>query len=312
MKLERHQHLPQPIEIQEFAAIADRTYRPENPSSAWAVRDALLALAQNKEAIWHLLAAAVEEWLQQNLPAEQASYYILYRGRTYSIRATIWLPESRVSEMAKLQNGVFAYDYPHNHNFDLVTVGCFGPGYETDIYSIGALDSQTRVGDLVDAEFLGRHRLSPGTVLFYEAFDDVHIQVPVDELSVALNFLPRSPLHRERPQHAFEVVGPNTLRVSGTPLCEEAREIWAMRLLGKLHHAGFGVGGSLQRMASERGSAPAAVFARGVVDGCTDARRIHDEVVGALRGGASANYRRIAGTVRQQRGANDVTLDGGA
>ena len=96
--------------------------------------------------------------LAESLPSEQASYYVLYNCPSYSIRATVWLPENGSSEIGILENAVFAYDYPHNHNFDLLTVNCFGPGYETDLYRIAPLDSSVGSGAMVDAECLGRHR----------------------------------------------------------------------------------------------------------------------------------------------------------
>lgn len=301
MKIEHTPQMPASASVGDVIELARTTYQPEEPSSAWEMRHALLALAQNREVIWQLILESLMRRLATPLPSEQASYYVLFDCPDYSLRATVWMPENGSSEVAVLENGVYAYDYPHNHNFDLLTVNVFGPGYETDLYSIEILDSDTCIGEVVAAEELGRFRLRPGAMLFYEAFTDVHVQIPVEEISVALNFMPRASYYRTRPQHAFEVAGNNGLRVSGSPLCEEARELWAMRLLGKLVHTGVDVTGMLDNVRTKASHCAVGRFAGEIISLVDDPDRFQEMLVREQSGAATVNYRPIARSARALR-----------
>jgi hypothetical protein len=76
--------------------------------------------------------------------------------------------------------------------------------------------------------------LSPGAVFLYEACRDVHTQLPVNDITVTLNFLPLRPEDHARPQLIFEVLDDWHLRVSGVPLSPEGREMSAIRMLATL------------------------------------------------------------------------------
>jgi hypothetical protein len=290
------------LTLAQFIEVADGIYDPYRPESIWEVRNPLVALAQNNEEIWRLLLYALSQRVAMAIPTEQAGYFILYNGKRYSVRATVWLPEGLMPEKNMIENGVFAYDYPHNHNFDLLTTVVMGDGYETEIYEVPMLPKDTVIGTLVDCRYRGRHHLRKGTVFLYNACTDVHIQVPVRSLSVALNFLPRSPLTRERSQYAFDIVSDTQFRISGAPLSTEARELLALRLLAKLYINGFPVKHWMNRIEEARDGSRVGHVARRYLSFGQDSEGMHDFVADELMlGGASSNYHNIARNVRQRR-----------
>jgi hypothetical protein len=205
-----------------------------------------------------------------------------------------------------IENGVFAYDYPHNHTFDLLTTVVMGDGYETDIYTIEELPKDTEMGAEVACLFKGRHQLKKGTVFFYEACTDVHVQVPVQSLSVALNFLARSPWMHERSQYAFDILDDRHLRVSGSPLSSDARELLAIRLLAKCRSSGMPVGNQLELIAEKRAGSRVGDTASRYLSYDGDRDAMHQMIANELYlGAASSNYHLIARNVRERRIARD-------
>lgn len=86
----------------------------------------------------------------------------------------------------------YSYGLVHNHNFSFLTQTVLGPGYRTEIYEIEPnspriFGSQVKISNREDLI------IHPGRVLLYEGDTDVHVQHPVSELSVTLNFLVSRP-----------------------------------------------------------------------------------------------------------------------
>ena len=107
----------------------------------------------------------------------------------YGIRLNKWKPFGH--RQIDMQTDVgLTYDLAHNHDFQLLTKGIWGSGYQTDLYRF---ESDTALGafdEAVDLRFQGRLQLTKGSVLWFEEFRDVHVQRPPDELSLSLNFIP--------------------------------------------------------------------------------------------------------------------------
>ena len=104
------------------------------------------------------------------------------------LRANIW---PALSDHAYRASGgtPFAYELPHDHNFDFLTLGYFGPGYASDYweYNFAALDGV--IGERAGLRFVERSTLSPGKLMHYRAHLDVHSQLPPASLSVSLNIM---------------------------------------------------------------------------------------------------------------------------
>jgi hypothetical protein len=149
----------------------------------------LKELANNKTFLLDLLFAELTdaaEFQSANLYGPQV--LILHRAEKYFVRANVWKP---ISEMEKAVPD-FQYDVCHDHNFDILTVGYFGPGYRARTYTYDASTVVGALGEKVELIPGGIFTLDLGKVALYRAKKDVHIQLPPDELSISLNVIPRN------------------------------------------------------------------------------------------------------------------------
>ncbi|WP_313244798.1 hypothetical protein [Stenotrophomonas rhizophila] len=132
--------------------------------------------------------------------------FMLHRTEHYFIRAAVWTPpEGRTGEE------IFFYEDPHDHNFELLTLGYEGPGYETVLYEYDHDQVVGDVGEIVDVRFLERTRLSRGRVMFYRDSKDIHVQFPSDDFSISINVVvPKMQMNR---QYSFDMdLSPETTR----------------------------------------------------------------------------------------------------
>ncbi len=106
----------------------------------------------------------------------------------FFIRANIW-PSAGEHMMRASGSASFVYGLPHDHNFDFLTIGYFGPGYWSDYYEYEYEDVAGWRGEPVDLHFAERSRLEEGRILHYRAHRDVHAQHPGEALSVSINIL---------------------------------------------------------------------------------------------------------------------------
>jgi hypothetical protein len=84
----------------------------------------------------------------------------------------------------------FAIGLPHDHNFNFLTLGYFGPGYWSDYYLYDYEEVLGWTGEPVPSlRFVERSRLEQGKLMLYRAHLDVHTQLPADSLSVSLNVM---------------------------------------------------------------------------------------------------------------------------
>lgn len=249
MRIETLPGVDRAISLEDFLDRAGN-FDPYDPESTWAMREPLAALALNRTWLFEAVTQSLRKRLASPWAREQPSYFVLHNCPTFGLRANIWLPERKRAQ-AVLENAAFSYDFPHDHNFDILSVTCFGSGYETDIYTYGGLSAAVAIDDIVEVEPLGRRRLSPGTAFMYEACRDVHTQLPADDITVTLNFLPLRLEDHARPQLIFEVLDERHLRVMGVPLSPEGRELSAIRMLAKLASVSAGDPAGLRGIAAE-------------------------------------------------------------
>lgn len=109
-------------------------------------------------------------------------------GGEFFLRANIW--PSRDEHAFRASGGdAFVYGLPHDHNFDFLTIGYFGPGYWSDYWEYDYEAVAGAIGEKAGLRFVVRSRLEPGKLLHYRAHHDVHSQLPPDALSVSLNVM---------------------------------------------------------------------------------------------------------------------------
>jgi hypothetical protein len=121
----------------------------------------------------------------------------------FFIRANMWPSEDEHMMRASGASN-FVYGLPHDHNFDFLTLGYFGPGYWSEYYEYDYESVAGYVGEPVALRPLGRHRLEEGRIMHYRAHRDVHAQFPADSLSVTLNIMHTSGAQGWLDQYRFD------------------------------------------------------------------------------------------------------------
>ncbi|MEC8178091.1 MAG: transposase, partial [Pseudomonadota bacterium] len=82
----------------------------------------------------------------------------------YFLRANIW-PARGDPALQASGAASFVYGLPHDHNFDFLTVGYFGPGYVSDYGEYDYASVSGEAGEAVDLRCVERSQLSEGRVL---------------------------------------------------------------------------------------------------------------------------------------------------
>lgn len=200
--------------LDEFVALADAAAL-DSPESLVAIAPNFSALANDRD----LLAIRLNESLKRYVDGASMLTYtpqsiVLAHGRNFYVRANIWTPLQLEGGFRSQEERVFSYRSTHDHNFDFMTVGYHGPGYETDLYQYDPSTVEGHIGEQVDLEPLGRERLTPGRVMVYRAKRDVHTQLPPPSLSISLNVMLIDPRWSQRDQYFFD---PATGRITGLP-----------------------------------------------------------------------------------------------
>lgn len=106
----------------------------------------------------------------------------------FFMRANIW-PSLDEHAMRASGGAAFVYALPHDHNFNFLTLGYFGPGYWSNYYEFDYEDVVGSRGEPVGLRFVERSQLSQGKIQLYRAHIDVHDQEPGEALSVSLNIM---------------------------------------------------------------------------------------------------------------------------
>lgn len=125
-------------------------------------------------------------------------------GGEFFMRANIW-PSQSEHAMRASGGANFVYGLPHDHNFDFLTLGYFGPGYWSDYYEFDYEDTVGFRGEEVALRFVERSRLEQGKIMHYRAHRDVHAQMPGDALSVSINILHASGAQGWLDQYSFDI-----------------------------------------------------------------------------------------------------------
>lgn len=187
---------------------------------------ALGGLARNRDFLARRMIAELKSQCAEQLTDNRygPQVVMLHQARRrYAVRANIW-PAADDSEYRA--NGARAYFYgrAHDHNFDFLTVGYWGPGYISDYYDYGdGADNAVLTGypgEAVPLRYVERSALHEGRMLFYRAGIDIHCQWPPKTLSISLNVMQMSPAVRWRNQYLIDVGDRSVIRPIGVAASE--------------------------------------------------------------------------------------------
>ncbi len=123
----------------------------------------------------------------------------------FFIRANIW--PSAEDYMVRASGGdAFVLGLPHDHNFNFLTLGYFGPGYWSDYYEYDYEAVTGYCGEPVPSlKFIERSRLEQGKIMLYRAHRDVHAQGTADALSVSINIMQTTGAQGWLDQYRFDL-----------------------------------------------------------------------------------------------------------
>jgi len=167
----------------------------------------LKEFANNENIIWDYLNPSILEKWEETFAAPQS--FVMGFSDDVTIRANIWVP-SKVGSFTIHEDELYAYGLAHNHDFRLLTVGFYGPGYETDLYRFEDERKEIPEGEAVELKDHRRERLTKGSVWLYEQYSDVHIQRGPSDLSISINIIYRNE-EKERDQILFDVEKSRTI-----------------------------------------------------------------------------------------------------
>jgi hypothetical protein len=269
-----------PLSVADLTARLDAELDPRDSACIWGFRHDLARLALSTDEVWAAMVDTITGVSTHRLNGNQPSYFFLHNAPSYSLRANLWLPESTSAPKSALENAAFSYDFPHDHNFDILSVCCFGPGYETDVYTYRDGAYPDALGDIVRVQYLGRLRQPRYMAFMYEKFVDIHTQIPPEDVVVTLNLLPQVPEEYGLSQHLFENISRDALRFIGRPLSPEGRSLSAVRFAGKLIQLGLdntgALGSRLERMSTCDPSPHVAAAAKAALEGRSYDWRLSD------------------------------------
>jgi len=190
-----------------IAALDAEGFRPDDEESLLHGAAWLRRLGNDRSFLADMMLAELKEGAAA---AEEASAYgaqvmmLSPLGAEYFLRANFW--PSADEHMFRASGGsAFAYELPHDHNFDFLTLGYFGPGYCSDYYEYDFEGVAGAIGEKAGLRFVERATLDPGKILHYRAHRDVHSQLPPQSLSVSINIMHAGGAQGWLDQYSFDV-----------------------------------------------------------------------------------------------------------
>jgi hypothetical protein len=190
-----------------LAALATSGFDPLDEASLLHAARWLRRLGGNRDFLADLLLAELK---QRHRDEDSASAYgpqvvmLSPLGGEFFLRANIW-PSPDEHMFRASGAGTFVYGLPHDHNFDFLTLGYFGPGYASDYWEYDFAAVAGAIGEPAGLRFVERSRLEPGKLLHYRAHRDVHSQLPPAALSVSLNVMHAGGAQGWLDQYRFDV-----------------------------------------------------------------------------------------------------------
>lgn len=191
------------IGLNEFLDYAQHNVDVSDKDGLLSLSEKFAMLGNNREFLSDFFSRFIREIAYKDpLSVLLSQSVVIARCRDFYLRANFWLP---AEDMTKNESVLYAYDQPHDHNFDLLSLAYCGDGYVSDgfIYSYDKVTGY--IGEQVELLPLGAHKHACGDVLLYECNKDIHIQHPPNDPSITLNVIPLVNQNGLRDQFFFEI-----------------------------------------------------------------------------------------------------------
>lgn len=200
------ENIEKSIGLAEFIEVCDSLLPLDTDTKLKKVIPYFRMLANNSD----LLPDALLQEIEKSTPlferpnsSTNIQSILLESNSNYSIRMNFWPTKNEYDLSKNSLNTYFAYNYAHDHNFDFLTVGYFGPGYTTKVYEYNydKVKSGSQCG--IGLDFIGNYALGKGDVMLYKKNLHIHEQFAPSSFSASLNLIPNRPI--DSPQFEFDL-----------------------------------------------------------------------------------------------------------
>lgn len=177
------------IELDEFIEYAEEHIDMRDHETLKAAAPMMKALGNNRA----FLANKINEELEKIANFQEDNLYgaqvlMLGRRKRFFMRACFWPSEEDKSYQQSGPDAFFYY-LPHDHNFNFLSVGYYGPGYKSEYYEYDHDKVVGLTGEVVDLKYVKTSKLDQGKVMLYRAKKDIHYQIPPESFSISLNLM---------------------------------------------------------------------------------------------------------------------------
>lgn len=145
---------------------------------------ALKKLYNNRRFLTLHLNSLLKDFAKEGKNFYTFQVFMIAQEKYFNLRAPIWMPASGLAS-----DKAYIYDIPHDHNFNLLTLGYLGDGYKTDIYQYDSNAIQGLPGESVSIYGREQYQLKPGHVIHMGMNSDIHTQIPPNDLSISVNIM---------------------------------------------------------------------------------------------------------------------------
>ena len=189
------------ISLEDFINKINLIVNPNEPKTLIECVEYSHMLSNNREFLAKFLNNQLENFVDfQGNNNRSAQTITLYSNDNFYLRVNAW---PKIKSSNGWENNLYRTLQAHDHNFDFLTVGYLGEGYETEIWEYDYEKVGGYEGEKVDLKYLETTKLPKGKVMIYRASKDVHAQFPAEEYSVSINIMPNNKKVLKREQFWF-------------------------------------------------------------------------------------------------------------
>ena len=193
----------------------------------------LKALANNRS----FLKEIIDRDICHALRGEQTSIYtpqsiLLGSSGSINFRANFWIMPTQDPSRRDFETSLYSYGTAHDHNFNFLTIGYWGPGYSTDIYEYDREKVAGYVGEKVAIRFLETTSLSQGKMMAYRSGKDIHTQAPPDSFSISINMMAIDHDELSKPQFFFDLKAGTIIKLLDNDLASDVSLIRLAKYIG--------------------------------------------------------------------------------
>lgn len=176
------------LSLREFVDHLETTFDLEEADSLIGVAPHFRSLANDPDLIAYHFNAEIQYVLNaKNERRDVSSPLVIADAPNYCLQANIWMPDAQADALRPPSGLSAGVRHAHNHNFNVMTIGYFGPGHITDLYAFNPKAGGGELGDRVDLRFTERVRIQKNCAVICRETVDAHAHVAPDALSISMS-----------------------------------------------------------------------------------------------------------------------------